>query len=133
MDISGALITAAGAILAATVGYLFSKSKEREADWRKKKLEMYHELFDSISGIVKEDSTPESQKRFARACNTIGLIASAEVIRALQGFQVASRDGINHDEALTKLLLAIRADMGLPLDNTGLSYQLWSSGTEHSL
>jgi hypothetical protein len=127
-----AIISAAASIILAAAGYVFSKYRERESDWRKKKLEMYQELFSSISGIVKGDSTPEAQKRFAAACNTIGLIASAEVITALQTFQAAAKGvpDIDHDEVLTDLLIKIRKDLKLPLSTKSkLTYRLWSSGT----
>lgn len=125
-----ALISASVSVVVATLGYVFSKAKEREADWRKKKLEMYHALFDSISGIVRGDSTPESQKVFANSCNTIGLVASASVIEALQDFQTASSSGKNHDEALTNLLYSIRRDLGLPIKSRNLVYKLWASGVK---
>ncbi|MEZ5823276.1 MAG: hypothetical protein R3C97_00550 [Geminicoccaceae bacterium] len=127
-----ALISAAASIVLATVGYTLSKKKEREADWRKKKLEMYHQLFDGIAGIVSEDVTPDGQRTFARACNTIGLIASPEVIVAVQRFQKAAKPGHSHqehDRALTDLLRAVRKDLGLPLpEGMELTYKLWSSG-----
>jgi len=122
-------ITATASILVAVLGYLFSKYKDREADWRRKKLEMYQELFEAISGIVKEDSTSEAQRKFAKSCNTIGLIASVDVILALQEMQEASKTGRNHDQALTKLLRTVREDLGLPLENKEFIYRLWSSGT----
>ncbi|WP_320043771.1 hypothetical protein [uncultured Desulfobacter sp.] len=126
--ISIAFITAIASILVAILGYLFSKYKDREADWRRKKLEMYQELFEAISGIVKEDATPEAQMKFARSCNTIGLIASVDVILALQKMQEASKTGLNHDQALTRLLRTVREDLGLPLEKKEFIYRLWSSG-----
>lgn len=127
-----ALIAAAASVLVAVLGYLFSKYKEREADWRRKKLEMYQELFEAISGIVKEDSTPEAQRRFAKSCNTIGLIASVDVIRALQEMQEASKTGLNHDQILTNLLHTVREDLGLPLGSKEFLYRLWSSGSSNT-
>ena len=121
------LITAFVSIIVAVLGYLFSKYKEREADWRRKKLEMYQELFEAISGIVREDSTPEAQRRFAKSCNTIGLIASVDVILAAQEMQKASKTGLNHDQTLTKLLWKVREDLGIPLESKKFVYRLWSS------
>jgi hypothetical protein len=127
-----AFITAIASVLVAVLGYLFSKNKEREADWRRKKLEMYQELFEAISGIVKGDATPESQRRFAKSCNTVGLIASVDVILALQEMQEASKSGVNHDEALTKLLCTVPEDLGLPLGKRAFTYRLWSSGVTNT-
>ena len=126
-----ALISAAVSIIVAALSYYFSKLKEREADWRKKKLEMYHQLFESISGIVEGNSTQEAQREFAKSCNVIGLVASAEVIQKLQAFQLASQPQNHgqHDKALTELLCAIRDDLGLPLSKQGgVVYKLWASG-----
>ncbi len=90
---------------------------------------MYHALFDSMSGIVKDDSTPEAQKIFAKSCNTIGLVASSSVINVLQESQVASKTGKDRDAALTKLLSCIRKDLGLPIESDFV-YKLWVSGTK---
>lgn len=126
-------ITTAVSIGLAVLGYVFSKWKEREADWRKKKLEMYHQLFDSISGITGNDSTPEGQRAFAKSCNTIGLIASVEVIKKLQKFQMASKNNIDHDKCLTELLAEIRKDLNLPLkQDDDFSYRLWVSGVKQN-
>lgn len=132
-EITIAIISAAASVIVATLGYVFSKLKEREADWRKKKLEMYHELFSAISGITKGDATPEAQRNYAKACNTIGLVASPEVILAVQRLQkVATGTSIEqHDAALTCLLREIRKDLKLPLsDNIEFTYRLWASGAE---
>ena len=119
-------------IIVATLGYVFAKYKEREADWRKKKLEMYHELFNGISEITDRPEKPESQQAFTKACNTIGLIASQDVIVALQVFRKEAKVNVNiekHDKALTDLLLAIRKDLQLPLNlNSEFTYKLWASG-----
>ncbi len=115
-------------VIVAVLGYLFAKHKEREADWRRKKLEMYQELFEAMSSVVKEDSTPVAQRRFAKSCNTIGLVASVEVIQAAQQMQEASRSGLNHDEVLTELLKVVRKDLGLPLEDSKFVYRLISSG-----
>ncbi|NVJ67376.1 MAG: hypothetical protein HWE16_12890 [Gammaproteobacteria bacterium] len=128
-----AVIAASASIIVASITYLFSKSKEREADWRKKKLEMYHELFSAISGIVDGDSTPEAQKQFAKSTNTLGLIASVDVIEAMQELRVATKpeNREKHDEVLTKFIIAVRKDMGLPLSvEPNFTYTLWSSGVK---
>ena len=90
---------------------------------------MYQELFEAMSGIVKGDSTAEAQRRFAKSCNSIGLIASVEVIQSVQQMQEAAQTGLNHDEVLTKLLRAVRKDLGLPLEDGEFVYRLWASGT----
>lgn len=130
-----AIITASASIVVASLSYLFSKKREREADWRKKKLEMYHDLFSALSGIVEGDSTPDAQRQFAKATNTLGLIASAEVIRAMQEPRMATKpeNRAKHDEALTNFLREVRKDMGLPFpDSEEFTYTLWTSGVKNA-
>ena len=126
------IIAATTSIIVATLGYIFAKHKEREADWRKKKLEMYHELFNGISATTDTPNNPESQRAFTKACNTIGLIASEEVIITLQNFRQEAKAEVDierHDKALTDLLRAIRKDLQLPLnENSEFTYKLWASG-----
>lgn len=130
-----AIITASASVIVASLSYLFSKMREREADWRKKKLDMYHELFSALSGIVEDDSTPEAQKQFAKTTNTLGLIASVEVIRAMQELRMATKpeNREKHDVALTIFLRAVRKDMGLPLpESEKFIYTLWTSGVKNA-
>lgn len=132
-----AVISAAASIAVAAVTFFFTKRKEREAEWRKQKLEHYREFLDALSGTVGTDSTPDAQRRWARATNTIGLVASQRVLLALRRFQDAiarsnpdpSQDV--HDRALNQLMLAIRADLDIsPADDPDtFSFQLWCSGT----
>lgn len=132
-----AIISAGASILAAAFTFWFTKHKEREADSRRQKFEHYKELINSFSGIVGSDSTPEGQKQFARACNNLGLIASQEVLIALQAFQDEirvsnpSRSTEHHDALLAKLMLAIRTDLGLSKNDhpESFTFHLWCSGT----
>ena len=132
-----AVISAAASIAVAAVTFFLTKRKEREAEWRKQKLEHYREFLDALSGTVGTDSTSEAQRRWARATNTIGLVASQQVLLALRQFQDATaRSNPNssqesHDQALNKLMLAIRADLNItPTDDPAtFSFRLWCSGT----
>jgi hypothetical protein len=131
-----AAISAAASIIAAAVSYFMTKSKEREADWRKQKLEHYRELLEAISGIVEGDATPESQRRYAKATNVIGLVASQDVIIAMERTRRASKRHAGwtveeHDAALSALVLAIRRDLDVrPKDDPStFRYKLWASGT----
>lgn len=132
-----AVISAAASIAVAAVTFFLTKRKEREAEWRKQKLEHYREFSDALSGTVGTDSTPEAQRRWARATNTIGLVASQRVLLALRQFQDAiARSNPNpsqeaHDQALNRLMLAIRTDLDItPTDDPAtFSFRLWCSGT----
>ena len=80
-------VISAAAIVVPAVSFYLTKRKERQADWQRYKFEIYKELVQSLSGIVGTDSTPEGNRRFAAACNTLHLIASQGVITALHKFQ----------------------------------------------
>jgi hypothetical protein len=130
-------IAGAAAVIVAALSYLFTKTKEREADWREWKYEQYKEFVVSISGIVAGDATPEGNRIFAKACNTLHLIGSKGVLDALHAFQDESRSSNpNHSvekEAalLSRLVWAIRKDVEIPGTPQApeFSVQLWCSGT----
>ncbi len=132
-----AVISAAASLAVAAVTFSLTKRKEREAEWRKQKLDHYREFLDALSGVVGSDATPEGQRRWARATNTIGLVASQQVLLALRHFQDAiaksnpSPSTEAHDRALNRLMLAIRADLEVtPADDPAtFSFRLWCSGT----
>ena len=92
-----------------------------------------------LSGIVGTDSTPEGNKRFAEACNTLHLIASKGVLNALHDFQDeikisnTNRNGKRHDALLSRLEWEIRKDLGIPRNPSLKQFnaRLWCSGTQH--
>ena len=131
------VISAITSLAVAAVTFSLTKQKEREAEWRKQKLEHYREFLDALSGTVGSDSTPEAQRRWAQATNTIGLVASQQVLLALQEFQNAIAHSNpkpsveEHDRTLNQLMLAIRTDLNIsPADDPEtFSFRLWCSGT----
>lgn len=130
-----AIISGATSLVVATVLHWLTKVREHEADWRKQKLEHYRELLEALSGIVSGEGNAESQRRYARATNVIGLVASQEVILTVDRMRQASRRHSDwtleeHDAALASMLLAIRRDLGIrPKDDPlTFKYNLWSSG-----
>jgi hypothetical protein len=132
-----AIISAAAAILVSSLSFYLTKSKERQADWQRYKFELYKELVQSLSGIVGTDSTPDGNRRFASACNTLHLIASKSVVDALHDFQDeikvsnTTRDDRKHDELLSRLEWEIRQDLRIP-DNPPMEQftaRLWCSGS----
>ncbi len=138
ISIIAAILTAVTSVFVAALTFWLTKYKEREVDIRKQKLEHYRDLVSSFSGIVGTDSTPEGQKHFAHASNNLSLIASQEVLIALQAFQHEIRKSNpkpsveRHDILLKKLMLAIRNDLGLAKkdDPEKLSFHLWCSGAD---
>ena len=132
------VISALALIVAPAFSFYWTRRKEREAEWPKQKREQYRELLEAISSTVGTDATPEGQLRFARACNTIGLIASQSVLKALWQFQDATaksnpnRSLEQHDRCLNQLLLAIRVDLGVSPKDDPSTFQarLWASGVD---
>jgi hypothetical protein len=112
-----AIISGATAIVVAALSYSLTKRREREAEWRKVKLEHYREYIGGLSGIVNERATPLSQARYSDAVNALLLVAPSEVLRALRRFQAeiaaSNRDRTDerHDALLSDLVRAIRRDI----------------------
>lgn len=119
-SVTVSVITAASAICVAAVTYLFAKQKERESDWRKYKFEQYKEFLISMSGALGRNPTLEGRLGFARACNTLHLIGSGEVLKALHELQdeleapLDIRSQERHDALLSKLIWEIRQDIQIP-------------------
>jgi len=87
-----AILSSCSAVVVAAASYFFTKVRERAADWRKLKIERYTELLCSISENIKGERSPEGPKRFSRACNVLGLIASQRVLLSLREFQDVIRE-----------------------------------------
>ena len=133
-----AVISAAAAIVVPAISFYLTKSKERQADWQRYKFELYKDLIQSLSGIVGTDSTPEGKKQFARACNTLHLIASKGVLDALHDFldeisvSNVNRNDERHDALLSRLEWEIRQDLRIPHNPPLDRYRarLWCSGSD---
>ncbi|MBN9087347.1 MAG: hypothetical protein J0J01_10610 [Reyranella sp.] len=133
-----AVITAGASLLVALASIVFSLRREQAGDWRKVKFEHYREFMSALSGIVGADVTPEGQRRFAQACNTVQLVASKQVIEALHDFRDEisgsnpHRSKERHDALLSRLIREIRTDLGLSQRSNppGLSIRLWHSGVD---
>ncbi len=112
-----AVLSAGAAIGVAVLTYVLTKRKEREADWRKLKLELYRAYVLALSGVVKVNRTAEDQGKYADAVNSLTLVASSDVLRALYLFQDAiSQTGaegqaIDPEKYLDALLKALRQDI----------------------
>ena len=110
-------IAGAAALIVAALSYLFTKAKEREADWRKWKYEQYKEFVASLSKFVGPNPNPESHRIFLNACNTLNLIGFHGVLAALQSF-IASMNSDNPREEnnarISRLIWEIRKDVRIP-------------------
>ena len=136
--IAVAIISAAAAVVVPAVSFYLTKRKERAADWQKYKFEQYRDFLASLSGIVGIDSTPEGNRHFAEACNTLHLLASQRVLTALHNFQdeirVSNphRSDEKHNALLSQLVWDIRDDLGMPQtgDIQDCKARLWCSGAQ---
>jgi hypothetical protein len=110
-------ISGAVSIAGVVVSYLLSKRKEREADWRKVKLELYKEYINPVAGILEGRMTPVSEMRYHDAFNTIGLVASPHVLATVQAYRAeisptnTARTQASHDEKYTNMVNALRQDL----------------------
>jgi len=112
-----AFISAVSALAAVGMTYYLTKQREQEIEWRKLKLEHYRAYFSALSGVVSSRSTAVNQLAYADATNNLQLVAPETVLLALYNYQDAIRYNNNntsanlHNQALTSLLQAMRADV----------------------
>lgn len=129
--ILAAVISGAVALAVAALSYAFSKRRDREAEWRKLKLDHYKEYVAAMSGVVGQRSTEQSQIKYSDAFNSMGLVAPPSVLRALYAFHDEIRTSNptksieKHDELLASLLREIRRDVHPAEPNdSGLVFRL---------
>jgi hypothetical protein len=126
-----AIISSGAALAVAAMTYAFNKKREREAEWRKVKLDHYREYMAALSAVVGRRSNDMAQTRYSDAVNTMALVAPPDVLRALYAFQEeirmsnANHSQANHDLRLGDLLRTIRQDVHpKPPDDTGINFML---------
>jgi len=122
--------------LAGVVTFYLSKAAERESEWRKEKLQLYLNFVGTLSGITDFEISIDNEIRFAKACNDLHALASAEVLKALHIYQ--SKMAISNtsstpeekQESLDALILKIRKDLKVrPKDkDSEFKMLLWTSG-----
>ena len=116
-----AIISGGTAVLVATITavltYTLSKRREREADWRKVKLEYYRAYISAVAGIVEGRATSDSHLKYTDAYNTLALVGSPDVLAAAREYQReisiknAARSALRHDELYSALVNALRNDI----------------------
>ena len=128
-----AVITAGAGLIASALSFFLTKMKEREAEWRTQKLNHYNAFMVALNAIVGPPAPTEDRVRFADAANNLFLFGSKDVLVALRDFLDVTADSRTqadvdrHDELLTKLIIAIRMDIGIkgaPLPD-GFEFRLW--------
>jgi len=127
-----AIIAAAASLFASALTFFLTKSKEREAEWRKVCVEQYKELISAMSEVAAANPTDTARRRLALASNHVGLFASPAVLRHLTSLLDAVKAGQlqHHDEMLTALMHAIRVDLGVPgaSSQSDIRFKLWAPG-----
>ena len=133
-----AIIGAIAGLMTAALTYAFTKRREREADWRKLKLEMYREFTTAMAGMAEGDATSKDKMRFNVASNSLHLIASKSAVDALDAFRQEismsnqNRSTETHDRLLSLLFWEIRQDLGnVPTENPeSFKVKLYTSGAK---
>lgn len=109
-----AIISAAAGLVASALTFFLTKKKERDAEWRKLKLDRYGALLMAASDLAADKRDGRS---FARAANDANLVASPEVLTTLRAFvECVSGSAMTvdtQDQLFTALMHAIRADLGV--------------------
>lgn len=132
-----AVISAGAALALAAVSYYLTKRHDREAEWRKLKLEYYREFVAAMPGVVGAHATPSAHSRLAYAQNNLNLVAPKEVIEKLYAFWEEIRnnkelDKARHDALFSALIRAIRHDIqpGRSGINEALRFRLMNTSPE---
>lgn len=129
-----AIVVAIITVLGTAVSFFLTKQKEREAEWRKQKLDHYKEFMAALNDIAGPPPTINAKVRFASAANNIFLVGSPSVLSALRAFLDETAESNTqpsikqHDELLTALIFAIRDDLGIKPNKPKGDYQfhLWT-------
>jgi len=130
-----AVIGVVGSAIVASLSYFFTKRQQREAEWRESKLNHYKVLLSAISDLAGDNPGVEAHQRFALAFNTIGLVAPQPVIDALMVFHDEikasnpNRTVERHDQLLTRLIVAIRADLDVRPSDDPTSFRFHLVGS----
>jgi hypothetical protein len=118
-------------VVGAGAAYVFTKWREREAEWRKEKIEVYREFVTSLSDFFLDtDASHLSEKklRFVRACNNLNLVAPQAVIEALKRYHVGRE--LNREtfgQLISQIFYEIRRDLKIsPKDDSRtFGIQVW--------
>lgn len=122
--------------LAGVITLYMSKAAERESEWRKEKLRLYLNFVEALSGITDFEKSHEGDIKFAKACNDLHALASADVLRALHAYQksMALSNTVSTPEqkqaALNQLVLEMRRDLKVRPKDKEFEMLLWTSGVK---
>jgi hypothetical protein len=122
---SGVLVAVVGLLgsaMTAGISYVLTKRQQLEAQWRESKRTHYQNLVSAISDVAVEHGDVEAYRRFVSAVNTIALVAPQPVVQAVLAWNDRGEKATvdQHNELLTRVMLTIRADLGItPKDDAG--------------
>jgi len=105
--------------------------REREAEWRKLKLDRYQEFIAALSEVVGSRSTAgrERKERYANAVNSLILVASDAARGAIYRYQ--DETSISGKQLLLKTRVdEIRKDISARTEATDLAYRLFDAPIE---
>lgn len=97
-----AIIAGAASLFASALTFFLTKKKERDADWRRVRIEQYRELISAMSEVAGSNPTEAARRRLALASNHVGLFASPPVLRCLTALLDAVK--VEHAKVLAKAL-----------------------------
>lgn len=132
-----AIITASASIVIAALTFVMTKRAERKDVLQQRKLSHYQELLSAISDLAIDDiDKDEANLRFAKAVNTIALVAPQNVITELMNFHDeikfsnTEKTLEKHDQKLKNLLLSMRKSLELPFKDDPKSFNFHLVGTK---
>jgi GTPase involved in cell partitioning and DNA repair len=146
-----AIITSAVTILLALVMFYLNKRAERKESYLQRNLKLYSELLNTITDLIitnkkmvtetdekKKESAEkmfnDANDRFARAFNSIHLIAPQEVISvAIEFHKEIQKNNENrrrksYEQILKKLILSIRRRLELPYKDDPIFFNVYFVG-----
>ena len=121
-----------GSVTTAAISYAFTKRQQLEAQWRESKRTHYQHLVSALSDVAVEGQDVAAWRRFVSAVNTIALVAPQSVVQAVLAFndKIQNPNLANpveqheqHDALLARLMLAIRADLGITPKDDDATFQ----------
>jgi hypothetical protein len=132
-----AIIAASASIIVASFNFILTKRAERKDVLQLRKLTHYQELLSAISDLAIDDvDKDEANLKFAKAVNTIALVAPQNVINELMIFHAeikysnTERSLEKHDQKLRNLLLAMRKSLELPFKDDAKKFNFHLVGTK---
>ena len=135
-SIQVAIISAAASVMVAAISFVLNKRAERRDTLQQRKLEHYKELLCALSDLAVDGiDKDKANLRFARAVNTIALVAPQEVIAALMvfhdevKFSNTNQTQEGHDKKLNELLLCIRRSLELPFKDDSNTFNFHLIGS----